>query len=187
MYTTARMPSSCAASATPCAWLPALAATIPAARSSAVRLAIRTYAPRILNDPARWRFSHFRCTGPPTFAPSGRDPSSGVTRATPCSSLCAALMSSRPTGQIEVDMPAVCHGPVRTCRRDDDAAPAGTYNRGTHREVPMSQPALLPRPSPEGRVPRPPGPGGAGFVRVLVSRRPSDPAELLGPTSRAHP
>ncbi len=42
MYTTARMPSSPAANATPWAWLPALAATTPRAFSSALRRAMRT-------------------------------------------------------------------------------------------------------------------------------------------------
>jgi hypothetical protein len=34
MKTVAEMPNSCAASATPCAWLPALAATTPRTRSA---------------------------------------------------------------------------------------------------------------------------------------------------------
>ena len=42
MNTVVRQPSSDAASATPCAWLPADAATTPLARSSSVSRAIRT-------------------------------------------------------------------------------------------------------------------------------------------------
>ncbi len=42
MNTVERTPSSAEASATPCAWLPALAATTPAARSSGSSPAIRT-------------------------------------------------------------------------------------------------------------------------------------------------
>ena len=42
MKTVDLLSSSDAASATPCAWLPALAATTPLARSAADRLAIRT-------------------------------------------------------------------------------------------------------------------------------------------------
>ncbi len=42
MNTVALMPSSCAASATPCAWLPADAATTPRARSSSVSRESRT-------------------------------------------------------------------------------------------------------------------------------------------------
>ena len=41
MNTVAETPSSCAASATPCAWLPALAATTPRARCAASSRAIR--------------------------------------------------------------------------------------------------------------------------------------------------
>jgi hypothetical protein len=42
MNTVERVPSSWAASATPCAWLPALAATTPRARSSSDSRAMRT-------------------------------------------------------------------------------------------------------------------------------------------------
>ena len=72
------MPSRPAASATPCAWLPALAATTPRARSSADSREIRTYAPRTLYEPARCRFSHLSHVGPPSAALSGREGSSGV-------------------------------------------------------------------------------------------------------------
>src|SRR3954452_644753 len=97
MNTIALVPSRSAASATPCAWLPALAATTPAARSAGVSREIRTYAPRILNDPARWRFSHLSATGPPTRSDSGRDVSTGVSRATSPRSSRAASMSARVT------------------------------------------------------------------------------------------
>ena len=90
MKTVACAPTSPAASATPWAWLPALAATTPRARSSAERREIRTYAPRTLYDPARCRFSHLSQTGPPSAALSGRDGSSGVVRVTPPSSSRAA-------------------------------------------------------------------------------------------------
>ena len=64
MNTVDLLPSRDAASATPCAWLPALAATTPRARSAGDRLAMRTYAPRILNDPVRCRFSHLNLHRP---------------------------------------------------------------------------------------------------------------------------
>ncbi|CAM5733841.1 hypothetical protein STENM223S_02950 [Streptomyces tendae] len=83
MNTVDRTPSSDDASATPCAWLPALAATTPAARSSGSSPAIRTYAPRSLKEPVRWRFSHFSSTGAPTRADRCRLPSRAVVRATP--------------------------------------------------------------------------------------------------------
>ncbi len=62
----ARAPTSRAAHATAWPWLPALAATTPAARSSALSVEIRLYAPRILNEPVRCRFSAFRCSSRPT-------------------------------------------------------------------------------------------------------------------------
>src|ERR1700712_1340086 len=94
MYTVASQPSIAAARATPCAWLPALAATTPLARSSSVSRAILVYAPRILNDPGRCRFSHLRYAGPPTSRLSGRDDSIGVYRTTPWSNSAAASISS---------------------------------------------------------------------------------------------
>ena len=57
MKIVAGMPSSRAAQATAWPWLPALAATTPAARSAGVSVASLLTAPRILNEPVRWRFS----------------------------------------------------------------------------------------------------------------------------------
>ena len=71
--TVAEAPSRPLANATPCAWLPALAATTPCARSASDSRAILVYAPRTLNDPVRWRFSHFRYTGPPACSESTRE------------------------------------------------------------------------------------------------------------------
>jgi len=50
----ARIPSSRAAHATAWPWLPALAATTPAARSSDDSVLSLLTAPRILNAPVRW-------------------------------------------------------------------------------------------------------------------------------------
>jgi hypothetical protein len=97
MNTVERTPRSEDASATPCAWLPALAATTPAARSSGSRPAIRTYAPRSLNEPVRWRFSHLRWTGAPTSRDRCLLPSIAVIRATPESIFRAPRTSSRVT------------------------------------------------------------------------------------------
>src|SRR5665811_1675198 len=93
MKIVALVPSSEEASATPWAWFTALAATTPWARSSSDKRAIRTYAPRILKEPARCRFSHFRLTDVPAILLSHRDSSVGVTRATPCRSSRAAFRS----------------------------------------------------------------------------------------------
>ena len=54
---TALIPNRCAASATPCAWLPAEAAITPQAFSASVNLEILLYAPRNLKDPVRCKFS----------------------------------------------------------------------------------------------------------------------------------
>src|SRR5215204_2443828 len=97
MKMVAAMPCCCAASATPCAWLPAEAATTPRARSSSESRAIRTAEPRTLNEPVRWRFSHLRCTGTPASAESHRDSTIGVRTATESTSGRAASMSARVT------------------------------------------------------------------------------------------
>ncbi len=63
--TVAGMPASRAAQATAWPWLPALAATTPAARSSSESSAMRLTAPRILKAPVRWRFSALSSTSRP--------------------------------------------------------------------------------------------------------------------------
>ena len=67
MKIVAWIPASRAAQATACAWFPALTATTPAARSSSVRVATQLTAPRILNEPVRWRFSAFSHTSRPVI------------------------------------------------------------------------------------------------------------------------
>jgi hypothetical protein len=66
MKTVALAPSSRAAQATAWPWLPALAATTPARFSGSESVAILFTAPRILNEPVRWRFSAFSDTSRPT-------------------------------------------------------------------------------------------------------------------------
>ncbi len=97
MNTVERTPRREEARATPCAWLPALAATTPAARCSGRRPEMRTYAPRSLKEPVRWRFSHLKWIGEPVRAVRCRLPSIGVTRATPDSIFWAPRTSSRMT------------------------------------------------------------------------------------------
>jgi hypothetical protein len=65
----AAQPSVWAASATPCAWLPADAAITPRARSAAVRFAILLYAPRSLKEKTLCWSSRFKRT----LFPSRRD------------------------------------------------------------------------------------------------------------------
>src|ERR671918_1108917 len=74
------MPASRAAQATAWPWLPALAATTPAERSSGVRLAIVLTAPRILKAPVRCRFSALSSTSRPARRDSVSDGKTGVTR-----------------------------------------------------------------------------------------------------------
>ena len=50
----------------------------------------------------------------------------------------------------------------------------------------MTAPALAPA-RPGERVARPPGPGGAAFVRALTARRPREPVDLFTRTARAYP
>src|SRR5436190_22684636 len=54
---------------------------------------MRLYAPRILNDPVRWRFSAFRCTSRPASRDNVSERYTGVTRATPSRRVRAASMS----------------------------------------------------------------------------------------------
>src|SRR4051812_28532086 len=89
-------PSSRAAHATAWPWLPALAATTPAASRSGSRLESLTYAPRILNEPVRCRFSAFKRTGRPASRDSVSDGKTGVTRATPSSRSRARSISGSP-------------------------------------------------------------------------------------------
>src|SRR5436305_8741506 len=83
MKTVDLIPSSRAAHATAWPWLPALAATTPAARSSAPSSDSLFTAPRTLNDPVRCRFSAFSQTLRPTRRDNVSEPYTGVARAWP--------------------------------------------------------------------------------------------------------
>ena len=65
MHTTARMPWICAASATPCAWLPADEQTTPRRFCSSGISANLFSGPRILYEPTRWNISAFSRTSKP--------------------------------------------------------------------------------------------------------------------------
>ena len=93
MKIVACMPSSRAAHATAWPWLPALAATTPAARSSGDSVASVLTAPRILNEPVRWRFSALSTSSRPISRESDADVYTGVTRAWPPIRSRAASMS----------------------------------------------------------------------------------------------
>ena len=83
MTIVAVVPSSRAAIATACAWLPDEYASTPRAQLVAGSDAILLYAPRNLNAPPRWKHSAFRCTDAPTSSSSVRDVKTGVRWATP--------------------------------------------------------------------------------------------------------
>src|SRR3954468_2863256 len=102
------MPASRAAHATAWPWLPALAATTPAARCSSVSVAIRLTAPRILNAPVRWRFSALSSTSRPASRDSVSDGKTGVTRAIPAMRERAASMSAR-LGTVRIDTKDLLH------------------------------------------------------------------------------
>src|SRR5436190_9823548 len=78
MQTTARIPWIFAASATPCAWLPADEQTTPRRFCSSGMSANLFSGPRILYDPTRWNISALRRTSNPVRSLNCREVSSGV-------------------------------------------------------------------------------------------------------------
>src|SRR4051794_11155200 len=90
------MPSSRAANASPWAWLPALAATTPAARSASESCDSRLNAPRTLKEPVSWRFSALSTVRAPTRRDSSPAAITGVRRTRAPTRSRAALMSSMP-------------------------------------------------------------------------------------------
>src|SRR5256885_1532158 len=95
MNTVARTPSSRAAHPTACPWLPALAATTPAARSASLRSESMLTAPRILKAPVRWRFSALSQTPRPLRRDRVAELKTGVWRTRLSTRARAASMSAR--------------------------------------------------------------------------------------------
>ena len=89
------MPSRCALMATPCAWLPALAATTPRLRSSGVSSANLFAAPRSLKEPVRCRFSSLKWIRAPHSSLNGSESGQGVTATIPRMRSRAAMTSCR--------------------------------------------------------------------------------------------
>src|SRR4029453_3653330 len=89
------MPAARAAQATACPWLPALAATTPAARSCGVSAEIRLKAPRTLNPPRRCGFPPLSEASRAVMRGRRSEPYTGVSRATPVSRSRASRMSAR--------------------------------------------------------------------------------------------
>src|SRR5262245_4195787 len=124
MTTVAAQPRWPAANATPWAWLPALAATTPRARSASESREILLKAPRTLNEPVRCRFSHFRKTGPAKASESTREWSTGVSEITSWTIFRCAVTSSGLTPPGVVATEEVCHsfaGPAPPTRTAADA------------------------------------------------------------------
>src|SRR4051812_16670268 len=88
------MPSSRAWRATACAWLPALTATTPAARSASVRWRSLLRAPRSLNDATNCRFSNLTTTVHPSTSDNVCDTALGVRTTEPAMADAAASTSA---------------------------------------------------------------------------------------------
>src|SRR4051794_6438067 len=124
------MPSSRAWRATACAWLPALTATTPAARSASVRWRSLLRAPRSLNDATNWRFSNLTTTVQPRTSDNVCDTALGV-RTTESAIADAAASTSASVSIEDVrdrDRHALCRremeelvGAVRVGTRPEDA------------------------------------------------------------------
>src|SRR5262245_62138229 len=102
------MPAWRAAQPTAWPWLPALAVTTPAFRSSSVRVAILLTAPRTLKAPVRCRFSALSRTSRSQRVDRVSDPKTGVTRATPSRRRRASSISGRP-GTIALELEHLLH------------------------------------------------------------------------------
>src|SRR6202051_2179728 len=97
----ARMFRSCAACATPWAWLPEENATTPPPRDSGGIDDSLLKAPRNLNDPVRCSISGFRKTFVPTRSLRTGGDNNGVRTANGASTRAAASISAALTGKIE--------------------------------------------------------------------------------------
>ena len=130
--------------------------TTPAARSRSPSEEILVNAPRILNEPVRWRFSALSTTSRPARRENVSERKTGVTRATPSSRARAASMSAgRSTGRR-------CGRPSRgsrarpTADRAPGAAPRRARAAARRRRSPPAPGAPSPVPT---RRRRPPVPG----------------------------
>ena len=103
MQTTARIPSIDAASATPCAWLPAEEHTTPRARSSSERRESLLSGPRILYEPVRWNSSALSRTSRPVSSSSALDVSRGVR----CTNGVTFSRAATESGRAAVLIPAI--------------------------------------------------------------------------------
>lgn len=89
----AAIPKWRAARATACAWFPEEYATTPRTRSASGIWKMKFEAPRILKDPPRCKFSHFKNASTPAAASKLRNVMTGVTLAMGRIRAAAAWMS----------------------------------------------------------------------------------------------
>ncbi|MNN43759.1 hypothetical protein D3C81_1580120 [compost metagenome] len=94
MTMVAGMPSSLAERAMPWAWLPDENATTPPLRCAGENFDKALNAPRNLNAPMRWKFSHLKNTSAPTISLKVREVFTGVRLAWPSSRRAAACTSA---------------------------------------------------------------------------------------------
>src|SRR6185503_15973541 len=106
-------PRACAACAHAHAWLPALPAVTPRAQRSP-RAASLFSAPRILNEPVRWRFSAFSTTSVPARRLTVSDGTTGVCRAMSATACRARSMSAASTVRSEAGT-VIAGRSVRQC------------------------------------------------------------------------
>src|SRR5258707_3539622 len=92
---------SCAAAATPWAWLPEENATTPPPRAACGIEDSLLKAPRNLNDPVRCSISGFRNTFVPARSSSAGEDNSGVRTANGASTRAAASISTELTGRVD--------------------------------------------------------------------------------------
>src|SRR5687767_10742663 len=95
MTIVAGIPSNFAASAIAWAWLPEENETTPARRWSGSNWESALKAPRNLNAPTRWKFSHLKNTSAPTRWSAACERNTGVRWACPAMRSDAATMSSK--------------------------------------------------------------------------------------------
>src|SRR5690606_29617276 len=139
MTIVARTPSSRAASAIACAWLPDENAITPARRCAGASFAIALNAPRNLNAPMRWKFSHLKNSDAPLRASAVAERSTGVRWARPRSRSAAATTSANSGGWMSgggIGGSAVAANGIDSIRRSTSSrrlAPRRARGRGRRR------------------------------------------------------
>jgi|GEM_PF-4659500 len=180
---TAGRPHSWAATATAIAWLPVLCATTPGL-SAATSRSTASSAPRILNDPPRWRFSAFSHSLAPASRSSSSERTTGV-RATRPASRCWALRTPEELsrGELSVSSSAPVSIPVIvsliSCR-SPCCSPTGPGRRRRIRRRPATAGSSIGSPAKVRLKRRRPPTGGPGTAAETAARPPGNPVGALG-------